>query len=92
MASNLAIQSGAIILTVLVLGIILGYTGGIGLDLANTITDTNFSTKTVNFVNEAGDLGFNILKFNYLIAIGFVAFAVLALFMYRGGYMGGGGV
>lgn len=91
MASALAIQSGAIILTVMILGIIVGYTGGIGIDLAGTIKDATFNNKTVNFINEAGDLGYSILKFNYLIAIGFVAFAVLGLFLYTRG-VGGGGV
>ncbi|AEA46751.1 hypothetical protein [Archaeoglobus veneficus] len=82
MTSALAIHAGAIILTVMIMGIVLGYTGGIAIDLAGTITDLTFQTATLNFINEAGTLGFSILKFNFLTAIGFIAFGVLGMFLY----------
>ena len=97
MSSGLAVQAGAIILTIIVMGIILGYTGGIGIDLSKTIKPVtvnnvtyDYANKTVDFVNEAGNLGFSLLKFNFLTAIGMVAFAVLGLFMYARTRTGGG--
>jgi len=79
--TGLAVASAGVILTTMILGIILGYAGGLGIDLTSGITDTTWQTKTTDFIVQGGDLGFGILKFNYLVALGLVAFGVLAVFM-----------
>ena len=84
-SSGIAVASAGIILTTMVLGIILGYAGGLGIDLTSGITDTTWQTKTSDFIVQGGDLGFGILKFNYLVALEIIAFGVLALFYARGG-------
>jgi len=88
-AIGLAIGAGAVIITLVVMGIILGYTGGIGLDLVSGINNTDIQTKTNTFVQDTLDLGFSVLKFNYLVPIAMIAFAVLAMFAYK---RRGGGV
>ncbi|RLI84567.1 hypothetical protein DRP07_00670 [Archaeoglobales archaeon] len=89
-SSGLAMAAGAVIITLLILGIILGYTGGIGIDLVSGINNTDVQTKTNTFVTSTIDLGFSVLKFNYLVPIAMIAFAVLGFFAYR--RRGGGGV
>lgn len=90
LSSAMAIQAGAVVLTIMIMGIILGYTSGISIDLANGISDANFRNLTVNYIVKAG--GYGILQFNFLTAIALVAFAVLVFFLYAGRSGGEGSV
>ncbi len=89
--ANIAIAAGTLILVVIVLGIIMGYMGGLGISLANSISSPTWANQTVSFINTAGNVGFSILQFIFIIAIALVAFAIISLFTSRG-EGGGGGV
>ena len=69
------------------MGIIVGYMGGLGISLANSIGNPTWANQTVNFINTAGTVGFSVLQFMFIVAIAFVAFAIIALF--SGGNEGG---
>lgn len=90
--ANIAIAAGTLILVVMVLGIIMGYMGGLGISLANSISNPTWANQTTSFINNTGNVGFSILQFIFIIAIALVAFAIISLFTSRGGSGGGGGV
>jgi len=89
--ANIAIAAGTLILIVIVLGIIMGYMGGLGISLAGSIANPTWANQTISFINAAGNVGFSILQFIFIIAIALVAFAIISLFTSRG-EGGGGGV
>ena len=89
--TNIAIAAGTLILVVMVLGIIMGYMGGLGMQLTNSINDPSWANQTAGFINTAGNVGFSVLQFIFIIAIALVAFAIISLFTSRG-EGGGGGV
>ena len=88
--ANIAIAAGTLILVVMVLGIIMGYMGGLGIQLSSSIANGTWASQTTQFINTAGTVGFSVLQFIFIIAIALVAFAIISLFTNRSG--GGGGV